>query len=141
MDMESNAKNNLPHVNVYVRLKPSKIHGVGVFAICNIKKGTDLFPHGDRERILWIDKKQIGRLRGEVRELYDYFGVSMGKKLGVPFSFSEIIAPWYMNHSFRPNVHVDQDYSAIAARNIKKGEEITLDYTSFTDMKIPKNWK
>ncbi len=139
--MDSNSSDSLPHKNVYVRLRPSKIHGVGVFAIRNIKKGTDLFPYGNREKILWIDKKKISRLRGEVRELYSYFGISMGDKLGVPVNFSQIIIPWYMNHSFRANAFVDQDYRAVAARNIRKGEEITLNYTTFTDQKIPKNWK
>ena len=139
--MESDTNDSLPHNGVYVRLKPSKIHGVGVFAIRNIKKGTDLFPYGYREKILWIDKKQISGLRGEVRELYDYLAISMGDKLGLPVNFSQIIIPWYMNHSFKPNAFVDQDYRAIAARNIKKGEEITLNYTTFTDMKIPKSWK
>ncbi len=139
--MDTNIGNCLPHENVFVRLKPSRIHGVGVFAIRNIKKGTDLFPFGDREKILWIDKKRISRLRGEARHLYDYFGIRMGDKLGVPVNFSQIIIPWYMNHSFHPNTYVDQDYRAIASRNIKKGEELTLDYTTFTDMKIPKNWK
>jgi SET domain-containing protein len=138
--MESN-NFGLPHTNVYVRLKPSKIHGVGVFAICNIKKGTNLFPFGDKERILWLGKKQISRVRGEHRKLYDQFSVRMGDMFGVPEHFSRIVIAWYMNHSFKPNAFVDQDYRAIAARNIKKGEEITINYLTFTDMDIPKNWK
>lgn len=31
-------RGSLPHHRVYTRLGPSKIHGVGVFAIRNIKK-------------------------------------------------------------------------------------------------------
>jgi hypothetical protein len=34
-----------PHQGVYVRLRPSKLHGVGVFAIREIPPGTNLFPH------------------------------------------------------------------------------------------------
>lgn len=139
--MDSNTNNCLPHEDVYVRLMPSKIHGVGVFAIRNIKKGIVLFPLGDKERIVWIEKKQISRLRGEFRKLYDDFGICMGDKIGVPEHFSRIIIPWFMNHTSKPNAFVDQDYRAVAGRNIKKGEEITLDYTTFTDMKIPKSWK
>lgn len=33
-------RNAMPHDDVYTRLGPSKVHGVGVFAICDIPKGT-----------------------------------------------------------------------------------------------------
>lgn len=36
-----------PHEQLYTRLKPSKIHGVGVLAVRRIKKGSLLFS-GDR---------------------------------------------------------------------------------------------
>lgn len=38
-----NMKKGLPHQQVYTRLKPSKIHGVGVFAIRPIPKNTRLY--------------------------------------------------------------------------------------------------
>ena len=34
--------------NIYCRLKPSKIHGVGVFAIRNIPKNTNPFKEFDK---------------------------------------------------------------------------------------------
>lgn len=34
----------LPHHKVCTRLRASKIHGIGVFAICPIKAGTMIFP-------------------------------------------------------------------------------------------------
>ena len=51
-------KKILPHVKVYTRLGPSKIHGVGVFAILPIKKGTYIF-YGDDEDMVWINKFKL----------------------------------------------------------------------------------
>jgi hypothetical protein len=41
----------LPHSGVYARLGISGIHGVGVFAITRIPKGTYIFPDDDEEII------------------------------------------------------------------------------------------
>ncbi len=47
----------LPHEGVYTRLKPSGIHsgGIGVFAITDIKKDTNLF-EPDNEEMVWMDR-------------------------------------------------------------------------------------
>jgi SET domain-containing protein len=129
-----------PHRHVYSRLGPSKIDGVGVFAIRDIKKGTDIFPDIDDE-IIWISKVKVQRLRGEIRKLYEDYCVKTGDNYGAPVCFNRINVSWYLNHSFQPNAYVDQDYHVFAKRNIKKGEEITLDYTTFMDVKIPKRWR
>lgn len=51
-------KINFPHHNIYTRLAPSKIHGVGVFAIKDIPKGKNVFS-GDTSKMIWIDKKIV----------------------------------------------------------------------------------
>ncbi len=138
--MATDTGNSLPHKNVYTRLKQSKIDGIGVFAIRNIKKKTNIFSDAN-DRIVWIDKKRVCRLKGHARDLYERYCVCMGNKIGVPVSFNMLSVSWYLNHSFKPNAHVDQDYCVITNRNIRKGEEITLDYRTFMDIEIPKNWK
>ncbi len=130
----------MPHHNVFARLGPSKIHGIGVFAIRNIKKDTDIFPDIDDE-IIWIDKARVKKLRGEIRRLYEYYCVIKDGRYGCPGSFNNINASWYLNHSYRPNLRLDNNYRLFADRNIKKGEELTLDYTTFMDIKIPASWK
>jgi hypothetical protein len=62
----------LPHHNNYTRLRPSKIHGVGVFAIRKIKKGMLIFADDDQP-IKWVDRKQIRKLPPGIRKLYDDF--------------------------------------------------------------------
>jgi hypothetical protein len=44
----------LPHEGIVARLKPSLIHGVGVFAISAIKKGTRLFPQ-ESDEMRWVE--------------------------------------------------------------------------------------
>lgn len=46
-----------------------------------------------------------------------------------PFRFSII---WYLNHSCKPNAYFDMD-TLYARNSIKKGEEITADYSLFTN--------
>ena len=51
----------LPHENVYVRLGKSEIHGIGVFAIRPIPKGTDIFAN-DRVDLVWVDFDEAKQL-------------------------------------------------------------------------------
>jgi len=60
----------------FTRLKPSPIHGVGVFAIRDIPNGTNIFKD-DRSEMVWVDRTEVQRKSGEVRRLYDDFCVRM----------------------------------------------------------------
>ena len=64
--------NPLPHSGIYTRLKPSKIHGVGVFAIQDIKKGTYIFPD-DNQRIRWVDESDVVNIPKPLHRLYKDF--------------------------------------------------------------------
>jgi SET domain-containing protein len=73
--------NRLPHNGVYTRLKPSQIHGVGVFAIQPIKKGTYIFPDDD-ERLRWVDEKELQNIPKPLNRLYKDFAIIKEKKYG-----------------------------------------------------------
>jgi len=122
----------LPHEGVYTRLKPSKIHGVGVFAIRHIPKGTPVFTH-DNQPIAWVDKKSIGSIPKSLRDLYDDFCIIKGDKYGCPEHFDMLTTSWYLNHSNNPNVAVDDGYRFYALRDIEEGEELTVDYRTYSD--------
>jgi len=126
----------LPSYRVVVRLKPSKLHGVGVFAIKNIKKGTEIF-YGDDEDIVWIRRSKVGALPREIRRLYDDFCILKADKYGCPRNFNLMTIAWYLNHSTHPNVRCDRNYRFIARRDIRKGEELTVDYRIFNEGEIP----
>jgi len=119
-----NAKKNrirasLPHRLTFTRLAPSPISGVGVFAVRNIKKGTDIFPNVDDE-IIWIDKAKVRKLPKEIRRLYEDYCVRKGSQYGCPVSFNLINASWYLNHSSNPNVAVDKKLSCFRHQEYQK---------------------
>jgi SET domain-containing protein len=121
-----------PHQGVLTRLRPSRIHGVGVFAIRNIKKGTYIFPE-DQQRIVWIDESQVRRAPAALARLYKDFAIIRGRKYGVPSHFDRLTPAWYLNESKSPNVAIDKSYRFYALRYIRRGEELTVDYDSYSD--------
>lgn len=110
------------NVTVKVKLAPSPIHGVGVFAIRDIPKQTKLFadrsPHPYR-----ISPGNLGKLFPQVRELLTqrWPGIVQGKG----FAYPDFHIQGYMNHSDDPNYDAHLDLSL---RDIEAGEEITEDY-------------
>jgi SET domain-containing protein len=127
----------LPHSKSYTRLRPSKIHGIGVFAIRKIKKGTSIFPDDDQP-IKWVKGKELGNLSPEVRKLYDDFCIIKkgGKKYGCPRSFNRMTISWYLNEPLqkqKANVECRDDYIFYASRDISVGEELTIDYSTFSE--------
>jgi SET domain-containing protein len=121
-----------PHDNVYTRLGPSPIHGVGVFAIRNIPRGTYVFPDDDEE-LVWIDKRELGELSSEQRQLYEDFCVIKGHRYGCPINFNKLTVAWYLNESPTPNIAADDTYRFFSTRDIEKGEELTVDYEQYSD--------
>jgi SET domain-containing protein len=122
----------LPHLGVFVRLKPSRIHGIGVFAIRDIPKGTYVFS-GDNDEMVWVKASGTNHLEKEVKKLYRDFCVSRDGKYGCPKNFNLLTPAWYLNHSKKPNMTADKNYDFYSTRRIKKGEELTVDYETYND--------
>jgi SET domain-containing protein len=123
---------HLPHEGVYTRLAPSKIHGVGVFAIRDIPKGAYVFVD-DEADIVWVNKKDIEGLPTAIRRFYDDFAIVKGSSYGCPVSFDKLTNSWFLNDSAEPNVAADREYRFYALRDIEKGEELTADYETYSD--------
>ncbi|HVN93065.1 MAG TPA: SET domain-containing protein [Terracidiphilus sp.] len=126
---------NLPHTECFTRLRPSPIHGVGVFAIRDIPKGTNIF-NDDISKMEWIDANEVAQTSGEIKRLYDDFCVQLRGKYGCPVGFNNLTVAWYINEPLAgqaPNVVCDRDYDFFAARDISAGEELTVDYSTYSD--------
>jgi hypothetical protein len=129
-----------PHDKVYTRLAPSKIDkgGVGVFAIRRIKRGTKLF-HGDCEEMVWVAKKDLPQRPRQIRKLYADFAViktdekDKQTRYGCPLNFNRLTVSWYVNCSRDPNVRCDKDYNFLALRDIERGEELAVDYSTYSE--------
>ncbi|MDD5032937.1 MAG: SET domain-containing protein-lysine N-methyltransferase [Candidatus Pacebacteria bacterium] len=111
-------------------LKPTK-HGIGVFTIHDIIKGTRLRLWGNQiedevDRARLVSKEKIPViLRG--------YCVDRGEKLLCPNDFGHMEIGWYINHSESPNVFQKKYKWYYAAKDIKGGEEILIDYNSLNE--------
>ena len=125
----------LPHDNVYARLGPSEIAGIGVFAIVPIPEGTNIFAN-DRLDMIWVDEAEIAGLSDEVKRLYTDFGVARHGKLGVPKNFNLLTTGWYLNEppaDAPHNLGVTRDLGFVALRDIAPGEELTTRYSDYSE--------
>jgi hypothetical protein len=123
---------SLPHERVFTRLRPSRTHGIGVFAIKRIPKGTRLFT-GDIDEMRWIDTEMLGRLPKDIQRLYEDFGVLKDGRWGCPTSFNRLTPAWYLNESKAPNVVCDEHLNFIAKADIGLNEELTVDYSTYSE--------
>ena len=98
-----------------VVIKTSRINGKGVFANSDFSKGEIVLTWKPKP----IKKTEIGKL-SEKEKMY----IVKGRK-----KFYVMQAPEkYVNHSCDPNT-IAKNKSDVALRNIKKGEEITSNYS------------
>jgi SET domain-containing protein len=125
-------KKILPHSSVYVRLAPSNIHGVGVFAIIPIPKGAEVFGE-DNEPTTRVSAALVRRQKPEIRALYEDFCVLQGEQWICPSTFNVLTPSWYLNHSKTPNVRCDESLRFFTIRQIANGEELTVDYGTYSD--------
>ena len=105
-------------------LDKSAIHGLGVFAVQFIRKGTKIwrFVEGfDR----FYSPKQFARLPKPARDFIKFHGYRVDGEI-----LFTVDNDRHMNHSDDANTYLHNGY-AIARSNIRKGEEITNDYREF----------
>lgn len=114
---------------VKVRLAPSPIHGVGVFAITKIKKGEKLYldaiPHA-----FDLPYKKFKQLRPEVREII--LGHWPQIINGSHFLYPVTKMTAFLNHSDKANYDAKADKTLC---DIGVGEELTENY------KVIENWE
>jgi hypothetical protein len=109
---------------------------VGVFALRDIPKGAPIFGDDDEPTTL-VPMAVVKRLKPEIRALYEDFCVLEAGQWTCPTSFNLLTPAWYLNHSKTPNVACDESLRFFALRRISSGEELTADYTSYSDDPLP----
>jgi uncharacterized protein len=120
---------------VRTTLRPSEVHGLGLFADEFIQKGTVIWKFDGRVDRRY-DESQLTALPEEEQErLRTFCYVNPRTRLYVYCGDNAR----YINHSEQPNTDnsdfgegvFDDEGITIAARNIQPGEEILSDYRSF----------
>jgi SET domain-containing protein len=119
----------LTHHN-YVMLKPSPIHGIGVFAITDIPKGTrNIFSKGIGNWIK-VTRQVVDALPQHSKDVVENYCLYDEEHYWLPdYGFKVIDVVCFLNHSAEPNVvslNEGEEFEAI--RDIKAGEELLLDY-------------
>jgi SET domain-containing protein len=116
-------------------IQPSPIHGIGVFAIRNIPKGTqDIFSQGFGD---WIEvsREEVEALPTHSRALVENHCLFDEKSYFIPeYGFKMVDLVIYLNHSDTPNVISINDGERFEAiRDIAVGEELFVDYGTIVE--------
>jgi len=115
-------------------IKPSSIHGIGLFADQDILKGTVIWkfsPGLDLE----INHLDFEKLNQYEKDIILFFGFHSKKTGNYHLSFDNVR---FINHSANGNISIetkinDIEYPLIANIDIKKGDELTQNYFEFDD--------
>jgi len=118
---------------VPTRLAQSPIHGIGVFAVVPIAKGTAVwrFAKGlDME----FSPDIVPALPVHVQQFFSRYGYLDRNVKRIVLCFDDAR---FVNHSDTPNVATDYVRDAygldVALRDIAAGEELTMDYGGFEE--------
>jgi len=122
-----------PIPEVRIEMKTSKrLKGeVGVFATRNLKKGSiiaDANQYLSEKFISWAVFHNLDSITQ--KKIMDYCpGDANG--FYAPPDLNYISIAWHLNHSCNPNAGFLENYNLVAVRDIKKGEELTWDYSTY----------
>ncbi|MBI5447896.1 MAG: SET domain-containing protein [Gammaproteobacteria bacterium] len=106
-------------------LQPSPLGGVGVFAAHDIPNGMQLFSGIFKPR-----KMKISDIPDTFRKYVIYLNDA---ECLCPERFDRMEIGWYLNHSPHPNI-IKKDHGLVyAVHDIKKGEEILIDYNHLNE--------
>jgi uncharacterized protein len=121
--------------DIYVRIGRSRTHGIGLFAIRDIPKGTDPFKSLIKHTFVRIDVRELDQLHPEVRKMIlDYCAQEKGTIYVPEIGLNPVHLLHFINHSDSPNVKsVSDGTKFIAIRRIKKGEELFSDYSTYDE--------
>lgn len=108
------------YVSPKIEIGESDIHGFGMFAQSEIKKGEIVYVKGGH-----IVKRED---LFTSRYINSYLPISDGLFIGAKSEDEEETIKLYNNHSCEPNCGLRGEITFVAMRDIKPGEEVTCDY-------------
>ena len=123
------------HHHTFAMLKPSPLHGIGVFSITAIPKGErKIFSEHDSE---WIEvsREEVDALPQHTRDLVENHCLFNETHYYIPeYGFKMFDLAVYLNHSDQPNlISINDGEYFEAIRDISPGEELLIDYGTIVD--------
>jgi len=138
--MQKSLLKNLEN-DIYCRIKASKTHGVGVYAIKDIPKNTNPFKVTGSEcvnqKVINIPKSKIDKLPIEVKKMVNDFYHCEEESYGIPYKgLNSNDISYYMNTSKKPNTGLKNTKGCnmmtfVTLCKIKKGEQLLINYDDF----------
>ena len=119
----------------YVMIKPSPLHGIGVFAIRDIPKGTkNIFSKGVGDWIK-VSKEEVDALPQHSKDLIENHCLFDEDFYFIPdYGFKLVDLVIYLNHSDTPNViSINEGEQFEAIRDIACGEELLVYYGTIVE--------
>jgi hypothetical protein len=118
--------------------RPSRCD-TGAFATEDLDEGTVVIPkwnesfYDGMEGWVRLDRRQVQQLPSEARQLFLRYGLDLDfDQIIGPVDINYVTTPDnFINHSCDPNLRYDAAGNVVAARRIRKGDEVFIDYGCF----------
>jgi len=116
--------------DTYVMLKPSGVHGIGVFAIRPIPKGCQNFFSSGVGEWIKLPIADVELLPQHSKDLVETYCLFDEENYYVPdYGFKLMDLVNYLNHSSEPNIiSINDGETFVALRDIATGEELLVNY-------------
>jgi SET domain-containing protein len=120
---------------LYCELRPSPIHGIGVFAVRTIPKGIDPLSSPLRVREIRMRLDQVDRLPRSVRKVVESLCYYDNRGFLIPYAGLNVVnLSIYLNHHKHPNLQMQPNGSFLTLTKVPAHSELTMDYDqSFGD--------
>ncbi len=119
----------------YVTIKPSPLHGNGVFALRSIPKGCrNMFSTGIGEFIK-VERSEVDALPPHSKYLVETYCLFDEDHYWIPeYGFKVMDVSLYLNHSDAPNlISINDGEFFETLRDIEAGEELLIDYGTIVE--------
>lgn len=119
----------------YVMIRPSSVHGIGVFAVRTIPKGCRSIFSKEPGEWVRLSFEEVAALPEASRYMIETYCLFDDKDYFVPAGgFKTMDIALYLNHSGEPNIlSIDEGAEFEAIRDIQPGEELFIDYGTIVD--------
>lgn len=120
----------------YIALKPSPVHGIGVFAIRDIPKGCREMFSKENGEWMKVPITEVDALPESSRELVETYCVFDTDHYWVPtHGFKKVDLVNFLNHSDTPNVvSLNEGEIFEALTDIPHGQELFINYKEIVDV-------
>jgi SET domain-containing protein len=121
--------------HTYAMLKPSPVHGIGVFAIQDIPKGCREIFSKEHGKWITLSFTEAEKLPAHSRELIETYCLFDKENYYIPdYGLKVMDMVTYLNHSSTPNItSINHGEFFEALRDISTGEELLINYEHIVD--------